>query len=200
MMAVLGIVNRFTEENSNVLVAYSIVNRIDTLAMAPAMSFAIAIAAFVGQNIGARQLQRIPSGLKATLFMASTVTIIISIITVIFAAPLMKMFSTDITPEIITVGRRYLLIVCPCTVIFSIMFVFNGVMRGAGDTLIPMFITLLSLWIIRIPVASFLSDHLGTDGIWFSIPIAWLVGAICAIFYYRTGRWKNKGVIKQIEN
>jgi len=121
------------------------------------------------------------------------------LVVVIFATPLMKLFSTEITPEVIIVGRRYLLIVCPCTVIFSTMFIINGVMRGAGDTLVPMFITLLSLWIIRIPVASFLSDYIGTDGIWLSIPIAWCVGVICAFFYYRTGRWKNKGVIKTIE-
>jgi len=200
MMAVLGIVNRFTETNSDVLVAYSIVNRIDTLAMAPAMAFSLAIASFVGQNIGARKLYRIPSGLIAALVMASVVTIIISIITVIFATPLIKIFSTEITPDVIAVGRRYLFIVCPCTVIFSIMFVLNGVMRGAGDTLVPMFITLFSLWIIRIPLASFLSDHMGTDGIWLSIPIAWCVGATCAFFYYRTGRWKNKGVIKPLDN
>ena len=197
MMAVLGIINKFTVENSDVLIAYSIVNRIDTLAMAPAMAFSLAIAAFVGQNIGAQKLCRIPSGLTAALIMAASATTIISVVTVIFATPLLKMFSTEITPEIIIVGRRYLLIVCPCTVIFSIMFVLNGVMRGAGDTLVPMFITLLALWIVRIPVASFLSDKIGTDGIWLSIPIAWCVGATCAFFYYRTGRWKNKGVIKQ---
>ena len=200
MMAVLSIVNRFTEANSNVLVAYSIVNRVDTLAVAPAMSFSIAIAAFVGQNIGARKLYRIPSGLRAALGMSAAITIIVSAAVVIFANPLMKMFSNEITPEVITVGRRYLSIVCPFTIFFSTMFIFTGVMRGAGDTIVPMFITLLSLWIIRIPVASFLSDSIGPDGIWLSIPIAWGVGAGCSYLYYRTGRWKNKGVIKPIEN
>ena len=196
MMTILSIVNKFSITSNDVLVAYSIVNRIDTLVLAPAMTFSIAIAAFVGQNLGAQKLRRIPSGLKATLFMSTAVTLVISAIFIVFATPAIKMFSTEITPEAIAIGQRYLRIVCSFTVIFSTMFVFNGVMRGAGDTLVPMFITLLSLWIIRIPVASFLSDHIGPDGIWWSIPIAWSVGVGCSIIYYRTGRWKTKGVVK----
>jgi putative MATE family efflux protein len=196
MMALLGIVNQFTTESSNVLVAYSIVNRIDTLAMAPAMTFSIAIAAFVGQNIGARKMYRISSGLNATLVMSAMLTVVLSVVVMIFTHPIMRMFSTEINEEVIAVGARYLLIVCPFCVFFSTMFVYTGVMRGAGDTLVPMFITLLTLWIIRIPVANFLSKMMGTDGIWWSIPIAWTVGMICSYLYYRTGRWKNKGVIK----
>jgi putative MATE family efflux protein len=195
-MALLGIVNRFTVENSDVLVAYTIVNRVDTLAFAPGMTFSIAIAAFVGQNIGAKKLYRIPSGLKATLLMSAVLTVAISSVIMIFAHFVMEMFSTEITPEIIHVGRRYLLIVCPFIVVFATMFIYTGVMRGAGDTLIPMFITLLSLWMIRIPLASFMSGFMGTDGIWWSLPICWCVGCLCAFFYYRSGRWKNKGVVK----
>ncbi len=197
MMALLGIVNKFSTANSDVLVAYSIVNRIDSLACAPAMTFSIAIAAFVGQNVGARKLYRIPSGLNATLAMSAILTVIISIVVVIFAHPLMELFSTEINPEVTAIGGRYLLIVCPFCIVFSTMFIYTGVMRGAGDTLVPMFITLLSLWLVRIPVASFLSDHMGPDGIWWSIPIAWSVGVLCAFLYYRSGRWKNKGVVKQ---
>ena len=198
MMALLGIVNRFAVANSDVLVAYSIVNRIDSLACAPAMAFSAAIAAFVGQNVGARKFSRIPSGLSAALVMSSIFTLVISAVVIIFAHPVMHLFSTEINPEVVAVGGRYLLIVCPFCVVFSTMFIYTGVMRGAGDTLIPMFITLLSLWLVRIPIASFLSGFIGTDGIWWSIPIAWSVGAACAYLYYRSGRWKNKGVVKYL--
>ena len=82
-------------------------------------------------------------------------------------------------------------------------------MRGAGDTIIPMFITLFSLWIVRIPAAIFLSREtieifglsiqglgLGQSGIWWSIPAGWGIGLLLSFIYYRTGRWKNKTVIK----
>ncbi len=77
------------------------------------------------------------------------------------------------------------------------MFNINGLLRGAGAAVIPMYITLLSLWIIRVPLAYFLSKtlNLGETGIWWSIPIGWIFGAIAAILYYKHGRWQNKSVV-----
>ena len=88
------------------------------------------------------------------------------------------------------------------------MFIYAGVMRGAGDTLIPMFITLFSLWIVRIPAAVYLSQEtihflgltikgagLGPKGIWWSIPAGWGIGMVLSMIYYGTGRWKTKSVI-----
>ena len=76
------------------------------------------------------------------------------------------------------------------------MFAYSGVMRGAGDTLIPMFISLFSLWLIRIPVAWYLSNRIGIEGIWWSIPIAWFLGFLASYIYYKTGNWKTKGVVR----
>ncbi len=196
MMALLRIVNRF---DSDVLAAYSVASRIDSLASAPAMTFSIAIAAFVGQNVGAQKQYRVSHGLRAAFNMAAIISVIISIVVILFGHIIMQWFATEAEPNVIAIGGRYLMIVGAFYIIFSTMFVINGVMRGAGDTLIPMFITLLSLWLVRIPVASILSDHLGPDGIWWSIPIAWSVGALCAFLYYRSGRWKTKGVVKPVE-
>jgi len=85
--------------------------------------------------------------------------------------------------------------------LFSLMFVVNGVLRGAGDTLIPMFISLFSLWIVRLPVAYIMSKNpgIGVSGIWWSIPIGWLSGVILYWGYYRMGRWKDKVVVKSAE-
>ena len=93
--------------------------------------------------------------------------------------------------EIIKIGKEYLLIVTSFYIVFSTMFVFNGVTRGAGATLVPMLITTLSLWIIRIPLAYILSDMFGVTGIWWSIPIGWSVGCVGAIIYYNSGLWKK---------
>ena len=108
----------------------------------------------------------------------------------------MSIFNQD--PEVIRIGSSYLMIVCSFYVLFSTMFVNTGIFRGAGDTLVPMFITLFSLWLIRIPVAYFLSRSMGVSGIWWSVPIAWFAGMVATIIYYRTGKWKNRAVVKQI--
>jgi putative MATE family efflux protein len=199
MMAMLRIVNEFDQITHGVLAAYSVAGRIDSLATAPAMTFSIAVAAFVGQNVGARKLYRVKYGLRAALNISAAITVVLSVLIVIFGHFIMQSFAKDATPGVIDIGYRYLLIVGSFYVVFTSMFVVNGVMRGAGDTLIPMFITLLSLWLIRIPVASILSKYIGADGIWWSMPVGWAIGAICAYVYYRSGRWKNKGVAKPAE-
>ncbi|MDQ2178285.1 MATE family efflux transporter [Marinifilum sp. D714] len=190
MMALLGIVNTF---GTDVIAAYTAAGRIDSLAMMPAMNFSQAVAAFVGQNLGANKIERVRKGFKATFLMSNLFCILMTAIIVIFGSQLMKMFTTD--PNVIAIGEKYLIIVSSFYLLFSTLFTTNGVLRGAGDTLIPMFITLFSLWIIRIPCAYFLSAEIGETGIWWSIPIGWSMGALLSYLYYLTGKWKSKSVV-----
>lgn len=190
MMALLGIVNTF---GTDVIAAYTAAGRIDSLAMMPAMNFSQAVAAFVGQNLGANKIERVRKGFKATFLMSNLFCILMTAIIVIFGSQLMKMFTTD--PNVIAIGEKYLIIVSSFYLLFSTLFTTNGVLRGAGDTLIPMFITLFSLWIIRIPGAYFLSSEIGETGIWWSIPIGWSMGALLSYLYYLTGKWKSKSVV-----
>ena len=89
------------------------------------------------------------------------------------------------------------------------MFSINAVFRGAGDTLIPMFITLLSLWVVRLPLSFVLSMDIeiisifnwhstpvSEKGVWWGIPLGWIFGVILSTIYYLTGRWKKKVVVK----
>lgn len=212
MIALLRIVNNF---GTTVIAAYTVAGRIDGLAMLPAMNFGQALSTFVGQNIGANRAERVRSGLAATIGMSTLISLTITLIVIFFRHQLMGLFTEN--PEVIQTGSEYLVIVSSCYFIFSTMFSLNGVLRGAGDTLIPMFITLFSLWVVRIPMAAllsgrmaatfeswgwdislpgFLNGELGETGIWMAVPIAWLLGAIFSFFYFRTGKWKTKGVVK----
>ncbi len=190
MMALLTIVNRF---GTNTIAAYTVAGRIDSFAALPAMNFGLALSTFVGQNIGAKKLERIKDGLRATLIMTSVISIMVSLVAWFFGRELMRVFTTDI--EVIEIGYSYLVIVSSFYIIFSAMFVTQGVLRGAGDTIVSMFITLFSLWVLRIPASYLLSQHFGTDGIWWGIPVAWLFGFVASLIYYRSGRWKTKGVV-----
>ncbi len=190
-MALMGIVNTY---GTVVIAGYSAAMRIDQLALLPAMNFSAALSGFVGQNMGANKISRIKAGLRATFLMSAAVCLVITIIVIFWGDNLMAMFTTN--PEVIKVGHKYLIIVSLFYVFFSTMFTYNGMLRGAGATLIPMFITLFSLWLIRIPLAFFLSKHtsLGEEGIWWSIPIAWFVGTVGSYIYYKMGRWKTKAI------
>ncbi len=190
MTALISIVNTF---GTNVIAAYSVVMRISSLASLPAMNFAAALSTFVGQNIGAKKIERIRSGFISTLKMSSLVSITVSVFVLLGSGFLMNLFTND--TEVIRIGKEYLMIVGAFYVIFSAMFSISGVMRGAGDTLIPMFISLIALWIIRIPSAWLLSREFGEVGIWWAMPIGWFVGFILSFIYYLTGNWKKKVIV-----
>ena len=194
-LALMGIVNKF---GTNVIAGFSVASRLDALATVPAMSFSQALSTFVGQNIGANKPERIRAGLIATVKMSGIVTIVTTVFIIIAGHILMSLFTND--TEVMRLGDQYLTIVSSFYIMFTLMFIYNGVMRGAGDTLIPMFFSLLSLWIIRIPMAWFLSGKIGATGIWWAIPAGWMLGLTLSFLYYKSGRWKKKAVVKYQEN
>jgi putative MATE family efflux protein len=190
MIAMFRIVNEF---GTDVVAAYSVAGRIDRLAILPAMNFSQALSTFVGQNLGANKTNRVKTGLYATFLMSSIVSIVLSL-TIIFGRHfLMDLFTNDL--EVIEIGARYLITVSSFYLVFNTMFLFNGVLRGAGDTIVPMFLTLMSLWLIRLPLAWFLSQRIGETGIWWAIPIAWLTSMFFSGIYYLTGNWKKRVIV-----
>ncbi|MFP4525150.1 MAG: MATE family efflux transporter [Bacteroidales bacterium] len=194
MMALIGIVNKF---GTDVIAAYSVAARVNSLATLPAMNFAAALSTFVGQNLGAGKDSRVKTGYIATLKMSSVISIIVTTVVLLFGAFIMGLFTQD--EVVIEVGVQYLKIVGSFYLIFSMMFVTSGVLRGAGATVVPMITTIFSLWGVRIPGAYFLSERFGEVGIWWSIPIGWVLGLLLAYAYYLTGRWKKMVVVNKQE-
>ncbi|MDD2490607.1 MAG: MATE family efflux transporter [Bacteroidales bacterium] len=193
-MALLGIVSPFGVAT---LAAYTAAGRVDMFVSMPAMNLAAALSSFVGQNLGAERFDRIRNGLWATLKYSTAICIGLTLMVVFFGDQIMNLFVESGSPhyeEIINTGKEYLVIVTSFYIVFSTMFVINGVTRGAGATFVPMLITTLSLWIIRIPLAYLLSDIMGPQGIWWSIPAGWTIGCAGSILYYNSGLWKKHRV------
>jgi putative MATE family efflux protein len=196
MLALLRIVNDFGKDT---IAAYTVAGRLDSFAALPAMTFAAALSTFVGQNIGAGKQERVRKGFRATWFITSLISVLVTVLAIVWGKWIMRAF----TPEeaVISIGYDYLVIVSAFYIVFSTMFVTHGVLRGAGDTLWPMFFTLFSLWIIRIPFSWWLSRPnmgLGTNGIWWGIPAAWVIGLVLSYFYYLGGNWKKKALVRKM--
>ncbi len=194
MMVLSRIVNEF---GPNAMAAYTAASRIDSFAMMPAMNLGQAVTTFAGQNIGAGKTERVRRGHLSAIAVNTAISLAMTLCVVLFGRPLMGIFSTD--PAVVAIGAEYLLIVGIFYVVFGIMFINNGVMRGAGDVFIPMISSLLALWIVRVPCALLFTRvfHMGTDGIWWSIPAGWAVGFVFSSWYYLSGRWKNKSIVKR---
>ncbi|PTN07597.1 MATE family efflux transporter [Mangrovibacterium marinum] len=191
MMAIMGIVNTF---GTNAVAAYTAAMRVDSFAKMPALTFSSALSSFVGQNLGAEQEQRARKGLKITIFFSLAYATVISAIIILFGKYIIRIFTPD--QGVIDIGQDYLVIVSSFYLLLSIMFTLTGFLRGAGATLIPMLTTIASLYLVRIPLAYFLSDHIGVNGIWWAEPASWLLGMLILIVYYYTGKWKGKVVTR----
>lgn len=196
-LALVSIVNGMGVE---VMTAYTVASRIDTFISMPAMNFSAALSAFTGQNLAVKNYTRINRGLYGTLAMSSAVCLAMMAAVVVGGEDIMKFFVKNNEPGyelIVATGKEYLVIVCSFYIVFSSMFVINGLLRGAGATLIPMFVTLFSLWLVRLPIAYVLSEYtdMGASGIWWAIPMGWSIGFFGALVYYFSGKWKNKGIV-----
>ncbi len=193
-LALVTIVNLF---GTDVLAAYSVGARINSLATMPAMVFGNALSIFVGQNIGAQKMYRTYKGFRAALIMTTGVAVFIGFIVLVFGKVLIRLFILD--EQVIREGYNYLSIIGSFYLIFNAMFVVAGFLRGAGDTFVPMLVNILTLWVVRIPIAYILSSKIGPAGIWWSFPVSWGGAVILYYIRYLTGKWKEKVVIKQNE-
>ena len=129
--------------------------------------------------MGAGRLDRVRRGFSSTLWTSGALALATSAaVGWSFRAPLIRLFNAD--AGVAALGARYLAIVGGAYVLFSAMLITGGLLRGAGDTLTPMLVTLLALWVIRVPAATLLSRRLGTDGIWLATPmillLSWYAG------------------------
>ena len=180
---------------SEFMAGFIAANRIDTLSFLPMMSFSIAITTFVGQNIGAGQIERARKGVRSAVLLSTIVCLVICPIILIFARPLLMMFNDD--PLVIESGLAYLNRVIPFFVLLSLLFILSGALRGAGETMIPLFSSVGSLWIARLPVAYLLAHYAGRDSLFFSFPIGFAIGLAIVVPYYLSGRWLKKSLVEQ---
>lgn len=192
MLVVVGLVNAYGENGA---AAFGAAMRIDQIAFMPAMTIGMAVSTLAGQNIGARQFGRVKEVFKWGLIIGCGITALGSLLVVGLPRVLLLAFLND--PAVIPIGVSYLRIVGGAYVLFALMFVSNGVINGAGHTLVTTFITLLGLWGVRVPLAYYLSNTTHRiEGIWWGMVAGFSVGAVLSFAYYLSGRWKRPIVRK----
>ncbi|HIS69454.1 MAG TPA: MATE family efflux transporter [Candidatus Gallacutalibacter stercoravium] len=190
IMVMQSLVNGY---GSNFMAGFNGANKIDSFAFMPIQSFTTAITTYVGQNIGAKRMDRVKHGVKAGLVLSVGCSILIGGLLFPISAWLMRMFSQN--PEVIAAGVDYLQTVLPFYSLLALQFMFSSALRGAGEMIIPLISSFLSLWIARVPIAYWIAGVWGKEYIFLSYAAGWLLGFILVFIYYKTGRWKNKSVV-----
>ena len=105
----------------------------------------------------------------------------------------MQMFTQ--IPDVIASGVSYLHFVLPFYSLLAISFIYSSALRGAGEMIVPLLSSVVSLWLVRVPVAYWIASIWGKDYIFLSYAIGWLFGVVISYTYYRLGRWIKKGLV-----
>lgn len=195
MMFMQALVNSF---GSVTMAAYTAASRMDSFAMMPIMNLGMAVSTFTGQNIGAGKLDRVRNGMWSAVGMVIFCCLVVSVLVFTVGPQMIQVFITADQAEVINQGVEYMKTVSIFYAVFGVMVVMSGVLRGAGDTMIPMLTTLIALivrvsvgyWLVTIPSISY-------RGIWWAIPAGWIVGTTIPVIRFYSGAWKAKAVVRQ---
>ena len=197
MITVQSLTNSFGEM---VIAANVIIMRVDGFAMMPNFSFGTALTTFAGQSVGAGKYDRVAEGTKQGTLIATITSAVITGLIILFGKYLMGIFTK--TEELVTLSNNMMRILAVGYIGMSITQCLSGVMRGAGDTMTPMWISLITTVGIRVPLAYGLVALTRTaerpqgayQSLWISMLASWIIGAVLTVILYMKGNWKKKAL------
>ena len=198
MIIVQSLTNQF---GAQFVASNVIVMRVDGFAMLPNFSFGTALTTYVGQNVGAGRMDRVTKGARQGLVLSVAVAAALVGLILLFGRQLMGIFTT--TDELIDLSMHLMRILAIGYVAMGVIQTLAGVMRGAGDTVTPMWLSILQTIGLRVPLAYLLCYLTRTpelpkgrsDMIYWSLMLSWLIGAVIHVIVYKRGKWKGKAVI-----
>lgn len=194
MIVVQSLTNSFGEM---LIAANVIIMRVDGFAMLPNFSFGTAMTTYSGQNIGAKKSDRVLQGAKQGTMLAVATSTVLTVLILTFGKQLMGIF-TD-TKELVELSRHMMGIIAVGYIATAVTQSLSGVMRGAGDTMTPMWISIVSTIGVRVPIAygiAFLTKSQEypngrEESVFISLLCSWLIGALLTVIFYVKGKWKK---------
>ncbi len=179
------LVGRFGKD---IFTSYAVGSRAVSLALSPALILSTTITAFVGQNYGAGYNRRIRRGFVNSVFFVIILATVFSLIFMSFPHFIMRIFTND--ANVITHGSNYLVIVARFFLLFYLMQFFFGLLKGLGNTTVPMRITWFYILVVQLPVAYFFAFRPFTFipenvlALWWAEPAGWIAGFFVSLVWY----------------
>lgn len=190
----LGLVRVVAIFGSAALAGYTIALRIIVFAILPSWGMSNAAATLVGQNLGANQPDRAERSVWLTGWCNVIFLGVVTVIFVLFAEPLVQLFSRD--AEVVPLAVDCLRYISYGYVFYAFGMVVVQAFNGAGDTFTPTVINLVCYWLFQIPLAYVLAIPLGygAQGVFAAIAIAESTLAVVAVLVFRRGTWKMRRI------
>ena len=172
------------------IAAHSLAITVESLCYMPGFGIAEAATTLVGQSFGARKQQLTQSFANMSTGLGIIVMTFMGVLMFVFAPELMSLMTP--VDEIIATGARCLRIEAFAEPMFAAAIVCNGVFVGAGDTLKPAIMSLLSMWGVRLTLAALLASSYGLPGVWVAMAIELTLRGFIFLIRQLRGRWMKK--------
>ncbi|WP_436864257.1 MATE family efflux transporter [Bacillus fungorum] len=193
-IAVIAFVNRY---GSDATAAYGVVNQVASYVQMPAVSLGITVSIFAAQSIGANQFDRLQQVVKAGIIMNYVIGGVLISLIYLFSRDILSLFLTSQTT--IEIAHSLVMITLWSYLIFGHAQIISATMRASGTVLWPTVIGVVSIWLVEVPVAYYLSYHtsLGIEGIWIGYPAAFIVSLLLQYAYYKLS-WQKKRITRLV--
>ena len=194
MMVVQSLTNSMGEM---VIAANVIIMRVDGFAMMPNFSFGQAMSVYTGQNVGAGKWDRVQKGVRQGTLIAQSFAAAITVVLLFLNKYLFAIF-TD-TTQLIDLAGQMMRIMAVGYICVAITQSLGGVMRGCGNTVTPMWISIFSTVVLRIPIA-YVIAFMTRSAEWpnghpfalsISLLVSWTVGMIISVVAFRYGKTRK---------
>lgn len=164
--------------------------RIESFAFMPGLAYSMAATPLVGQNLGAGKIDRAEHSAWVAVSHAAGIMTAVAACFLIFPVWMTRLFTTEAAVVSLTVS--YLRINAVSEPFLAVLMVLRGGLQGAGDTLVPMIMTFINMWVLRIPLAVLLLKlGYGAPGAWVSMSATTVVGGLMIAAWFKWGTWRT---------
>lgn len=174
--------------------AHQITINAESLGYTPAQALGAASTTIVGQNLGAKQPHMAERGARETMRMAIIFMSCVTVIVVLFAVPILRMYTSD--ERVVTMGQFIMRLYAFALPAMGVYFVLVGGLRGAGDTRFPLLISIIGIWCVRLVLGNILALQmgLGLTGAWIAMVADQWIRGIVSYLRFQSGAWKRAKV------
>jgi len=174
------------------IAAYGVGGDVLSLIMVLSLSFMMSTSIMVGRDVGAGRLERAEAVTKSVAKISFWVLTVTGIFIFCFAESISSIFTPN-DLEVIRQSTQYIKIIALSFGFFGLQQIFNGTFTGAGDTKTSMVLSVFAFWVLRLPLAFFLSHtSLGFYGVCWSFPITMVISSFIGYFVFTSGKWKER--------
>ncbi len=177
---------------TDTVAAWTAYGKMDMIYWMSISSIGLAITTFAGQNFGAGRIDRLKKGVRVSLWMSAAFTIVMSTLMVVFARPVLSVFTPD--SDVLAIGVTMVRFLVPCFITYVPVELLAGAVRGAGRSLGPMLISVFGVCVLRLVwLLAVVPFHRTIPMVELSYPITWTVTSVALGVYYCSGRWLRSG-------